>query len=310
MLRNVRLRPVQRLIVTATALLGTCASVAATGPAASAEAGATGTHYVALGDSYATGYGTTPIVDAACGRAKKNLPYIVNLATEADSYQNVACAGAATADVLQARNGRPAQLDALKPDTNLVTVSIGGNDLGFTSIAVTCATVSQRQPTGDPCRQSFRNADGSDKLQLKLDAIEPEIAKVVTEVKKRSPRAMVALTGYPSLVPDSGQSCRSAQVPFADGDFAYLRDTTVRLNRAIAEQARNTGAKYIDLYTPSIGHDMCATGYRRWIEPLLTEQGSIAPAAAHPNSQGILGLGSAFALAILEYQKTRIVNPA
>jgi lysophospholipase L1-like esterase len=305
--RNIRLRPIQRLAVTATALLGACASVAATSPAATAE---TGANYVALGDSYATGYGTTPITDTACGRAQKNVPYVAGLWLGVGSYRNVACSGATTADILQARNGRAAQLDALTSGTNLITVSIGGNDLGFTNIVTTCAALSQRQPTGDPCRQSFRNADGSDKLQIKIAAIKPEIGKVVAEAKKRSPNGMVALVGYPSLVPDSGTSCRSARVPFADRDFAYLRDTTVRLNNAISEQARASGAKYIDLYTGSIGHDMCATSTRRWIEPLLTEQGAIAPGAAHPNSQGNINLGTDLAQALSAYQKTRIVNPA
>lgn len=307
---DVRLRRIRRATVAATAVLGACTSVIAASPAANAQTSADGGVYVALGDSYATGYGTTPIIDTACGRAQKNVPYVAGLWLGVGSYRNVACSGATTADILQARNGRAAQLDALTSGTNLITVSIGGNDLGFTNIVTTCAALSQRQPTGDPCRQSFRNADGSDKLQIKIAAIKPEIGKVVAEAKKRSPNGMVALVGYPSLVPDSGTSCRSARVPFADKDFAYLRDTTVRLNNAISEQAQASGAKYIDLYTESIGHDMCATSTRRWIEPLLTEQGAIAPGAAHPNSQGIINLGTDLAQALSVYRKTRIVNPA
>ncbi|MGR6917972.1 SGNH/GDSL hydrolase family protein [[Actinomadura] parvosata] len=197
---------------------------------------------------------------------------------------------------MERREG-PAQIKALKPDTTLVTISVGGNDIGFSKIVTTCAALGAQQPTGDPCRQRFKK-NGTDEILAAIDAVKPRIGDVVTDARRHSPKAVIALVGYPSLVPDSGKGCTSKQVPFADGDFSYLRNITVRLNQAIADEAKRTGARYVDTYRDSIGHDMCASRGKRWIEPLLTEQGALSPAAAHPNAIGIIALAGTISRSI------------
>ncbi|MFI6744272.1 SGNH/GDSL hydrolase family protein [Nonomuraea sp. NPDC050451] len=300
-----RLRTVRRATVTASAVLGACAAlvIAGTGAASAGSGAVPGIRYVALGDSFASGYGITPVQDAGCGRGATNYPSVLRAVAQPQSYQNVACSGATTRSIWNAEGGEPKQISALKKDTNLVTVTIGGNDIGFTELVTTCATLGLRQPTGDPCRQTYKEGT-ADKILTRLDAVKSRFADVVTDVKRKSPEATVALVGYPSLLPDSGKSCRSAQVPFADGDFQYLRNITVRLNRVLAEQARKAGALYIDTYTPSIGHDMCQSKKQRWIEPLFTEKGpsgGIAPAAAHPNLPGIISLGGTVSQALAKH---------
>lgn len=90
------------------------------------------------------------------------------------------------------------------------------------------------------------------------------------------------VVGYPDLLPDDGSGC-APTVPFATGDFPYLRDTGRRLNLMLQLVARWNGAEYVDTYGPTVGHDMCKAPGDRWIEPLRPT----SPAApAHPNARG------------------------
>ncbi|MGW7579305.1 hypothetical protein [Streptomyces sp. NPDC054765] len=98
-----------------------------------------------------------------------------------------------------------------------------------------------------------------------------------------APHARVPVIGYPDLFPDDGSSCTSAAVPFASGDFAYLRDSEKYLNSMLARRARLGGAAYVDTYKPSVGHDMCKAEGTRWVEPVVP---GTSAAPAHPNETG------------------------
>ncbi|MEU4724874.1 hypothetical protein AB0G06_35150 [Nonomuraea dietziae] len=119
---------------------------------------------------------------------------------------------------------------------------------------------------------------------------------------RKSPKAVVALVGYPKLLPADGASCNRSEVPFASGDYAFLHGTLVRLNDLIKEEAAKGGAHYIDTYKPSVGYDMCAPKDKRMIQPLIAD-GGIAPAAAHPNTPGILRLGAAVTQALAKLDR-------
>ncbi|MFE1265418.1 SGNH/GDSL hydrolase family protein [Streptomyces albogriseolus] len=250
-------------------------------PAGAAQSPARTLDYVALGDSYASAPGVPTQVDAACARSSSNYPSLV-AASRGARLTDVSCAGATTADLTTGQNGGAPQFDALDRGTDLVTVSIGGNDVGFTTVLGTCAQLTATDPTGAPCRTHFTGG-GTDELQKVIDATGPKVTQVLKEVRERAPRAKVVVVGYPSLFPDSGVGCTSASVPFAAGDFAYLRDTNKALNTMLKQRAKRSGAAYADTYTLTVGHDMCAPADARWIESLAPQ----TPAApAHPNAQG------------------------
>lgn len=238
-------------------------------------------NYVALGDSYASGPGIPNQVDATCARSDENYP---SLLAAANSWQvtDVSCSGATTTALAGTQGSQAPQLDALGADTDVVTLTIGGNDLGFSSNLATCAGLAAKDPTGNPC-QTFFTSDGTDRLAQRVDDIAPKIAAALDAVRQRAPYAKVLVVGYPDLFPDDGVGCTSSAVPLAAGDFAYLRDTEKKLNAMIADQAAANGARFVDTYTPTVGHDMCKPVGERWIEPLVAP----APAApAHPNAQG------------------------
>lgn len=269
------------------------AGVLVAAPAAAQEPAPVG-RYVAMGDSYTAG----PLVPiqtgkpVGCLRSTNNYPALVAKGLAVTTAQDVSCSGATTANLEGPQktglDTNAAQFDALGPDVSLVTLGIGGNDIGFVSIIAECATRSPLKPTGAACRDHY-NVTGSDELATRIDATAPKIAAALETITERAPQARVLLVGYPALLPDTGNGCFPF-VPFSAGDVDYLRGVEKKLNTMLAEQAAAAGVGYVDTYTPSIGHDMCADRGVRWIEGLIPT----SPAApAHPNAAGMRGMADA-----------------
>jgi lysophospholipase L1-like esterase len=270
-----------RKAVTFLAAVGGCVLVAASSTPAAAHGSGGGREYVALGDSYTSGPLIPRQVDAGCARSDHNYPSIVAARLGASPFKDVSCAGATTDHMWKSQGTNGPQLDAVQRDTDLVTVQIGGNDIGFGSIIATCAQLAAQDPAGDPCRRHY-SASGVDQLSVAIARTAPRIAQVLRAVHQRAPHARVLVVGYPDLLPDDGSGC-APQVPFAAQDFPYLRDTGKNLNLMLRLVARWSGAEYVDTYGPTIGHDMCKAPEDRWIEPLRPA----SPAApAHPNAKG------------------------
>lgn len=248
--------------------------------------------YVALGDSYAAGpliplQNRTP---AGCLRSNRNYPSLVAETGRVPDFRDVSCSGGTTEDLFAPQEtglGTNApQLDALGPDTAGVTLTVGGNDIGFASIINECANRSPRAPLGAACRDFYTAEDGSDELAARIDETAPKIAAALAEIAARSPEAEVFVVGYPAILPDEGPGCFPV-VPFSAGDVAYLRDTEKALNAMLAEQADEAGVTYVDTYDRFIGHDVCTLPGTKWIEGLVPT----APAApVHPNALGMLSM--------------------
>ncbi|MGW0568221.1 SGNH/GDSL hydrolase family protein [Streptomyces tauricus] len=248
-----------------------------------------GTDYVALGDSYTSGPLIPKQVDANCARSDRNYPSLVAADRKVSTFKDVSCGGATTEHMWKAQGTNPPQLNALQRGTDLVTVQIGGNDMGFGSIIATCAQLSAQDLKGDPCRRHFRTPSGADQLTLNILDTAPKIAAVLRAVHARAPHARVLVVGYPDLLPEDGSGCYPS-VPFAAKDFPYLRDTGKRLNLMMRVVAKLNHAEYVDTYGPTIGHDMCKAPAVRWIEPL---QPASPAAPAHPNAKGEAAMAGA-----------------
>lgn len=230
-------------------------------------------NYVALGDSYASGMGLGSPSNADCNRSKRGYPeQVADLARV--TVKNVTCSGATTRSLWNTEGSQPPQINALSKDTDLVTVTLGGNDVGFTEVMVTCALAEN-------C-QNYYKKDGTDQLKNRINKLAPRIKSMVTDIKRHSPKAKVLVVGYPKLFPSGNEShtC-SERFAVSGAERSYLNGINVELNRQIAQQTRAAGGRFVDVYTPFKGHDMCQTLDKRYINPLSTDSGSV-----HPNLAG------------------------
>lgn len=243
--------------------------------------------YVALGDSYTSAPLSVNELGppAGCLRSDRSYPALVARALHPAGFADVSCYGAHTADMLAAQQtltGRnQPQLSALSRRDSLVTIQVGGNDVGFGPILATCAALSLTSPWGAPCRAHY-DSGGTDRLGRAIAALRPRIAALLAQARHRAPRARVLLLGYPDLLPARGGGCWP-EVPVARGDVAYLRGEEVRMNRMLAAQAARSGDTFVDTYAPSTGHDACQSGAVKWVEGLIPSSEALP---FHPNAAG------------------------
>ncbi|WP_158881370.1 SGNH/GDSL hydrolase family protein [Amycolatopsis anabasis] len=247
----------------------------------SGTGGGTG-RYVALGDSYTSAprTGKQAGEPPGCARSDNNYPHLLAASLKPKEFADVSCSGAVTGNLggaQQTRDGtNPPQLNAVNADTTLVTLGIGGNDVGFISLAGQCAT---SDPNSAKCRAQL-TAGGRDQLAERIDATAPKIADALEKIHAKAPKARVVVVGYPTVLPD-GNGCWPS-LPFGGPDVNYLRDSLDKLNRMLAAQAKAHKAGFADTAAPSKGHDMCAEPAQRWTEGVLP----VDAAALHPNAKG------------------------
>jgi lysophospholipase L1-like esterase len=249
--------------------------------------------YVALGDSFAAG----PLIPLqipplGCLKSNNDYPHVVQRRLGFAEFRDMTCSGAETEDMTQPQNVWPRpnqpQFSALTPDTALVTLTIGGNDIGFAEIVNECAIRSPQRPHGAACRDYYHSG-GRDELAERIEEAAPDVDAALAAIGELAPRARVLLVGYPAILPDTGPGCFPV-VPFSPGDVAYLRETEKRLNGMLAARAEAAGVEFVDTYSPSIGHDVCQLPGVKWIEGLVPT----APAApVHPNALGMAGMSAA-----------------
>jgi hypothetical protein len=169
-----------------------------------------------------------------------------------------------------------------------VSVTIGGNDIGFASVALTCLSLMALNPFGAPCKDHYTEG-GTDVLAASIAAAAPKVAAVLQGIHQRSPQARVLVVGYIDIMPVTGPGCWPF-VPIAVGDFSYLRGVEEQINQMIAAQASANGATFVDTYTPSIGHDVCQDYGVRWVEGFVP---TMPAAPVHPNVLGMQGAAAA-----------------
>jgi lysophospholipase L1-like esterase len=193
---------------------------------------------------------------------------------------DVTCGAAETKDYFSAQQpGVAPQLDAVQPTTQLVTMTIGGNDSGvFLDSIVQCGLAgASTAGRGSPCQDRY----GSSFQDTIRSTTYPSLVRALQAVRAKAPRATVAILSYPWIMPTS-VGCFT-RMPVAEGDVPYVRGIQATLNDAVTRAAAATGATYVDLNGVSEGHDACQPSGTRWIEPVL--QGT-NPVVVHPNALG------------------------
>ena len=243
--------------------------------------------YVALGDSFTAAPGI-PETDGSdgCLRSSGNYPSLVAERLEGDYDVDLAdrsCSGADTSSLAgkQAigREPRPPQLDALDRDTDLVTLSIGGNDFGvFLQLVGGCVSLSAEDPDGSPCRDAAQGQ--GDLLAETQSQIQGRLVRAIEEVGRRAPRADLLVVGYPQLAPAEGEC--PGLLPLASGDVPFARGVNKGLTDNLARAASRTDTTYVDVWRASEGHDICAD--EPWVNGQTGVQGGAIP--FHPLPAG------------------------
>lgn len=243
-----------------------------------------GQRYVAMGSSYAAGAGIGPLVPATpprCGRTENNYAHLLAARLGLDLV-DVSCGGATTAHILGPWNELPPQLDAVTPDTKLVTVTIGGNDLNYVRnlMIATCGkTPGMMPPAGRTCPAPAWPSD-SDYVSL-----EQHLRQIAQEVRRRAPQAKLVFVDYLRIVPDRG-GCTS--LPLDETQKVAARQTFRRMAEVTASAAAAEGALLLPASELSREHNTCSK-----IPWSAGHPGK--PASWHPTAAGHVAIVDALA---------------
>jgi lysophospholipase L1-like esterase len=241
------------------------------GPTSSLESGA---HYVALGSSYAAGasIGTKVADDPWCGRTLDAYPTLVADALDLDLI-NGSCGGAKIDNItavpqrVTTQTGAtfvaPLQIDSVTAETDLVTITIGGNDVNYTGNlnAEACLgdlAANPSSPISNGLKAYGICTPWSDERVLtELAGVEAELVDAVEAIKAKAPGAVVVLVDYPTVLPQNGKSCDAA--PIAKDRQKFLIEIGRKLSLATKHAAQQTGSEFVAASKESHNHDVCSS---------------------------------------------------
>ncbi|MFJ8822211.1 SGNH/GDSL hydrolase family protein [Streptomyces sp. NPDC102467] len=220
------------LFAAAAALLGASAAQAADSAAA--------TGYVALGDSYSSGVGSGSYDSGSgdCKRSTKAYPALWAAAHAPSSFNFTACSGAKTGDVLSG------QLGPLGSGTGLVSISIGGNDAGFSDVMTTCVLNSE-----STCLNRINTARA-----YVTSTLPGNLDKVYSAITAKAPAAHVVVVGYPRFY-KLGGSCLAG---LSENERSAINSAADLLNSTTAKRAADHGFTFGDVTTRFSGHEICS----------------------------------------------------
>ncbi|WLP89393.1 SGNH/GDSL hydrolase family protein [Gordonia sp. NB41Y] len=241
--------------------------------------------YVALGSSYAAGPDGPESLSNRCLRTSDNYPHQVAGALGM-TLIDATCSGATTRNILsvpQRFTARP-QIDAVTPDTSLVTITTGGNDVGYVQrlLAMSCRNVTPAvakevaartcalgHPIAEPGPERFAEAEWA-------------MYETALAVKARAPHARVVFVDYPPVVLAGERAC--SLLPLKPEELAATVRVYDELAAATARAAEASGSQLVRTMPAATGHTVCSA------DPWLN--GFELPIPYHPNDAGKSGVAS------------------
>ncbi|URM88687.1 SGNH/GDSL hydrolase family protein [Streptomyces sp. MRC013] len=295
--------PVSRLRTRVSAV-GLAALAMAALPPPAAGASTDRYEWAALGDSYTAGLfvgAPLPLLGDpsrdGCDRTTGAYPDLVERKLAARPLDrpvrltNVSCDNAAIENVTSDRQqptspvrppaGDPGRWPLVDPQirraglgdrTDVVTVGVGAIGLPFGG----CLELSLAHRS---CKEYYTNPpEGVEGLAAKLAGIRDAYGRMLGAIHRAAPHAEVVTIGYPAILPERGSACSGGPTqlgPITPADIDWLRDDALKaLNKIIREEAAKRGDRHVDLYTSSVGHDVCQPEDTQWIEGIC---GDAAP---------------------------------
>ncbi|MGW4893578.1 GDSL-type esterase/lipase family protein [Kitasatospora sp. NPDC004240] len=269
----------------------------------------------------------------ASGCDRSDVAEVRSAPTVTQTQINLACSGAVTANVFRAANGGQSfkgeapqadQLAAVAAANNvkLVTLSIGGNDLGFADVIETCAKDYL-------IWWSYCHDDQQSAIDQRMPAAMAGVRKAIDEIRAVMSGAgytagdyRIVLQSYPSPIPrssemrypESGWSRGdTGGCPFWNADADWARDSMVpQISRELAAVAAAKGVQFMDLADMMQGREVCSTATRqatsttppsattsewaRFVDAGLSASQGTVQESMHPNYYGQAALGGCLTL--------------
>lgn len=254
------------------ALCGTAiAAIAACSPASEVTL-TQGAGYVALGSSFAAGPGVSEQL-GSCGRSDHNYSHLVAEALDL-TLTDVSCNGATTDNIRHTPQGdAPAQVDAINADTELVTVTIGGNDINYTSSTFACSGTA-------PAERCTANLD-QDAIDDAVSQLPAKLRATFDAIRDKAPQATIVLVTYPRVFPVDAIDC--SELELSAEDTAYLAAMGQTLEDIFVRVASNEQVLIADAFVGAAGHGPCAPATERWVNGATV---AVSGIRYHPTAEG------------------------
>lgn len=213
--------------------LGLAATITATETPARA---ASSVRYVSLGDSYASGVGAGN-ESGSCDQSPNAYGPLWASANSPASFTFPACTGATTSSVISS------QLSSLSASTTLVSILIGGNDVGFSSVMETCVLEST-----SACESAVSQSE-----QIANTTLPGSLSTLFADVKADAPNAKVVVLDYPDFYDLGVSIC----IGLSRADHQALDSGINDLDGIIQTAAGEAGFHFADVRSQFSGHELC-----------------------------------------------------
>jgi hypothetical protein len=253
-----------------------------------------GSGYVAMGSSFAAGPGiTTREANSPSGCRRSNDNYAHILARQRGLVlTDRSCSGARTNDVLTGGQfSLPAQLEAVKKDTTLVTVTIGGNDVAYIGNLFAWSCANNRTSTPALWQEAgICTPVPTAKVEEAFLGLEKSMSEIATRIRQQAPGARIIYVDYVTILPDT-DIC--AQVPLTDSEMHAARAVAKRLADITKRVAEETGSELVRASALTHGHDACST--EPWVAgyEFSDDPRSFGPLAYHPKLEAMDAIATA-----------------
>lgn len=241
--------------------------------------------YVALGDSYSSGLGSSGEYDAGCHRASNAWAFQLQPAFQSATSLR-ACAGDTISGVRGQMSSMNSYFAARTSKPQLITLTVGGNDVGFVDTLNHCVTGS--------C------ASDESEIWNRIDSVESSLRSLYNDIQAAQPYSDLVVGGYPWVVEPGGTSGNA----LCDRLGANERDMVARLsthmNDTIASAAHSAGAWTVgnSVRSQFVGHNACVNGIDEWIHAgnldIGGTNGFIDAKSFHPKDSGQVAYAIAF----------------
>jgi lysophospholipase L1-like esterase len=247
-----------------------------------------GSSYVALGSSFAAGPRIPPNQGGRCLRSNNNYAHLVARALDLQ-LKDVSCSGALASGLSAPNKIEPsAQLSAVTGATRLVTLTAGGNDIGYAADLENCTVEAL---AGRSC---LTMPTWLAQSRGELPALRNTLIAVLGWIRATAPRAQVYVLSYLPVLPPDGRPC-APNVPLGSAEAQTLTQLGLQLRDTIRSAALASQVHFVDAYTAGLAHSACAPPSSRWVEG--TQR--VLPALEyHPNARGMVAVASLLLTAI------------